>query len=73
MMEKDECFTDNSKFNRCVACKNCIYSKRFYKKGGGGDLIPGDRPYESGSCQIYYGKPTDVYFYEADCKYRKEE
>lgn len=67
MRDEDECLTDNSLFNHCVACKDCMLRAKTYKDGR---PIPEDRRYKCGFCQVYLDKPTEVYFYEADCKYK---
>ncbi len=69
MRDENECLTDNSQFNRCVACKNCVHRAKTYDDGR---PIPEEERYECGFCQIYRDKPTDVYFYEGDCKYKTE-
>ena len=69
MLGEKECLTDNSLFNRCVACKKCIYRAKKYKDGR---TIPEEERYECGFCQIYVIKPGDIELYEADCKYRTE-
>lgn len=69
MREDNECFTDNSQFNRCVACKNCVFRAKTYADGR---PIPEEKRYVCGFCQIYNIKPTEIALYEGECKYKAE-
>lgn len=70
MIDENEWFTDNSQFNRCVACKNCVLRAKTYKDGR---PIPEKDRYECGFCQVYKSKPIEIELEEADCKYKTEE
>lgn len=69
MRDENECLTDNSKFNRCVVCKNCVLRAKTFADGR---PIPEEERYECGFCQIYKHKPTNIQLYEADCHYKAE-
>ena len=69
MNKENECLTDNSQFNRNVACKNCVLRPKEYLNG---KPIPEEDRYNCGFCQIYKEKPIDIALHEADCKYKTE-
>jgi len=72
MFDPNEKFTDNSKFNRCVACKGCKFVAKTYKDGSS---IPADEEsYKFGFCEKYdFLKPDGVELDEADCPSREED
>lgn len=71
MFDPNEKFTDNSKFNRCVACKDCKFVAKNFKDGS---PIPNGTGYKAGFCEKYtFAKPVRIELYEADCRYKEVE
>jgi len=70
MIDIHEKFTDNSKYNICVACKDCKYKAKAYSDGS--PIPEGEDGYDCSFCEKYtFDKPNNVYFDEADCPYKE--